>query len=160
MTVGLAVAALVLSLASVVVAVRSEVSSRRSSAAAQAADRRARTPVLDIVVLADAGSQGDRAIYRIRNDGPQDLDEVRVHRPEPPDRIVYPVASTGAGGDWSDVAELGPLRLTQEARFTLCCGAAENLPEFRVRVECRAGVDRWDVVAPLDSPRPPEPLVY
>jgi hypothetical protein len=29
-----------------------------------------------------------------------------------------------------DEIELGPLALTEEARFTLCCGAAEDLPSF------------------------------
>jgi hypothetical protein len=92
-------------------------------------------------------------IYRIRNDGPQSLDSVAVYRPRPPDQITYQIAVTGGGGFASDEIELGPLGLTREARFTLGCGSGVDLPEFWVRIECRAGADLWEISQLLPPPR-------
>lgn len=92
------------------------------------------------------------AIYRVRNDGPQDLDSVVIHRPVTDDRITYPIAVTGE--DYAENGiELGPLALGQEARFTLCCGGAQQPPEFRVRVDTKAGQDSWADVSLLPAAR-------
>ena len=54
-------------------------------------------------------------IYRVRNDGPQDLDSVTIHRPRPPDRITYPIAVTGGGAGWAtDEVTLGPPATKEE----------------------------------------------
>jgi len=58
----------------------------------------------------------------VRNDGPQALDMVVVHRPEVANGIRYPVAATGLT-DWEDQASLGSLGLTRSGRFTLALGA-------------------------------------
>jgi len=84
-------------------------------------------------------------IFAVRNDGPQDLESVTVYRPRTNDRITYPLAVTGITDYLPDAIDLGPLRLTEEAKFTLGCGGGMNLPEFRVRVECRSGADRWEL---------------
>ena len=79
-------------------------------------------------------------IYRIRNDGPQDLDAIIAYRPKPPDGITYPIAATGRT-DWvDDEVDLGPVPLTKEVRFTLCCGIAEELPQFVVRIDVEAAL--------------------
>jgi hypothetical protein len=165
MAVALGIAALIVALVSAGAAVRSIRHARRSAVAAdeaakaakrsaemaEAADRRARTPHLTI--LLDQPGQGDRMIYRIRNDGPQDLDDMVVHHPQPPDGIKYEITRTGDMRGWQDRAELGPIAMTQEGRITLSCGAAEELPEFRVRVVSHCGTDTWETVYVLPSPR-------
>jgi hypothetical protein len=102
---------------------------------------------------------GDRAIYRVRNDGPRDLDALIVSRPRPPDDpggIKYPFAVTGGTQGWADdEITLGPIPMGQEVRFTLCCSAAVELPEFRVRMACRAEDDIWTLNELLPSPRMP-----
>lgn len=96
----------------------------------------------------------DRVIYRVRNDGPQDLDSVLMYQPRTRDRITYPVMRTGDPNGWADdEAELGPLTMTQEVAVTLCCGAAGELPGFRVRVVCRAGDETWELPVALPDPR-------
>ncbi len=140
---------------------RSAIEAHRSSDMAEAADRRARKPKLDIRRTGPAGADlSDRVIYQVRNDGPQDLDSLVVYRPRVPaapgvpDGIKYQLAVTGGAADWSeDEIELGPLLLTQVASLTLSCGAAMTLPEFRVKIECRAGADRWEMTASLPKPR-------
>lgn len=155
MTVGLSVAALVVAAISAALAYASWRSAHRSAEAAEAADKRARTPRLAIGCTDPSPAPVDRVIYTIRNDGPQDLDLVVVWRPRPGDQIVYPIAKTDGPGGWAeDEVALGPLRMTQETRVTLCCGTAEKLPVFRVRVECRAGSDIWELPIDLPSPRP------
>jgi hypothetical protein len=156
MSVALSIAALAVSLGSALIAVRAvraasrsadaasrsaDAASRsadaasRSADAAESSDRRARTPRLAILLSDHVLAPNDKVIYRVRNDGPQDLDGVVVHPPRPPDRITYPIAITGAG--WADdEIGLGPLAMTQETRFTLCCGTARDVPEFRVVIEC------------------------
>ena len=142
MSVALSIAALAVSLGSALIAVRavraasrSADAASRSADAAESSDRRARTPRLAILLSDHVLAPNDKVIYRVRNDGPQDLDGVVVHPPRPPDRITYPIAITGAG--WADdEIGLGPLAMTQETRFTLCCGTARDVPEFRVVIEC------------------------
>jgi hypothetical protein len=137
----------------------SEVSAEAAKASAKSAaaeDRRARTPQIVVTVDARAAHDGDVATYAIRNDGPQDLDSVVVHRPAPPDGIRYPVAATGQT-DWQDTAEVGPLGLTQVGHFSLSCGSARKLPTFRVKIVCRAGNDQWELIRELDFPRSPPP---
>ena len=160
---GLAIAALVVSVASAVgtvlgvrLARRSAAASERSAQAAEAVDRRARTPRIVMLLDYPAPAPIDRVIYRFRNDGPEDLNSVVVYRPRPLDGITYPIAWTGRSNGWAeDEIEVGPLGLGQETRITLCCSAAQDLPEFRVRVECRAASDSWTLLETLPSPRPP-----
>jgi hypothetical protein len=37
----------------------------------------------------------------------------------------------------------------------LACGSNPSLPDFHVRIECRAGSDGWTLTERLPSPRPP-----
>jgi len=128
--------------------------SQRSASVAEAADHRERAPRFEIVLKVTAPYPTDRVIYWFRLDGPQDLDEVTIYRPKPPDQIKYPVAATGVTDGWADDAvDLGPLRRTQEVRFTLCCGASEELPDFRILVEMRWGDEIWQDTVLLPSPR-------
>ncbi len=62
---------------------------------------------------------------------------------------------TASNGWADDEVDVGPLALGQETRITLCCGAAEDLPEFRIRIECRAEADSWTLLEALPPPRPP-----
>jgi hypothetical protein len=159
MAVAISIAALVVTIASGVIAFlakrdasRSARAATRSAHAAEAADRRARTPQLDIVLSNPAPTPIDRVIYRVRNDGPQDLDDLIIYRPRPTDGITYPIAVTGR--DFADdEIHLGPVALAQEAQFTLCCGAAAELPEFRVRIECLSGHESWTMTCLLPPPR-------
>ncbi len=97
-------------------------------------------------------------IYRLRNDGPQDLSSVTIFRPRPADQIKYHIAKTGASEGWAeDQITYGPLALTQELHFTLSCGSAETLPEFRVRIKAQSGDDAWELVEVLPSPRTLDP---
>lgn len=138
---------------------RSALASERSAEAAVAAERRARTPSLAIT-RGSVGRKDDLVIYTVRNDGPQDLSAVRVYRPRPADGITYPIAVTGENFA-EDGIDLGPLPLNAEGRFTLACGTAAELPEFRVRIQCETGSDRWTLTALLDPPRPPKgPTVW
>ena len=132
---------------------RAAEASERAADSAEATDRRNREPQLTIMLSDPVAAPGDRAIYRVRNDGPQDLDSILIYPPTTTDRITYPIAITGAGGWQTEPIELGPLALTHENRLTLCCGTANVLPEFHVRIEGRAGNDRWDLSRPLTNPR-------
>ena len=127
---------------------------RRSADAADATERRERRPSLTISRSSTAGYLDDRVLYRIRNDGPQDLDRITIYRPRPPDGVKYPLAVTSDPGGWvDDEIEVGPLRLTQEAQFSLCCGAGVALPDFLVRIECESGEDSWTLTSALPHPR-------
>jgi len=152
MTVALGIVALLVSIAAVIFAWRAASAAARSAESAESAERRARTPQLAILLDNPAPAPVDRVIYRVRNDGPQDLDSLVIHRPRPTDQITYQVAVTGRGG-WADDVDLGPLELTREARFTLSCAGGEDLPEFHVRVECRSGLDHWEMTRLLPPPR-------
>ncbi len=156
----LGIAALVVSVISLIVAFlarrdasRSAEAAERSAQTAEAEDRRVRTPQLEIILTDPSPSPIALVIYRIRNDGPQDLDDLIVHRPQTSDQIIYPLAITG-GSDWAeDEIHLGPIVLGQEVQFTFCCGVAPELPEFRVRIECRAGNESWEMIRVLPGPR-------
>ncbi len=147
----MAIAALVVAVLALVISGLSVAYTRRNTHAAEAADRRARTPRL--ATAAEHGAEGATSvIYRVRNDGPQDLDSLVVFRPRPMGGISYPIAKTGMG--WAeDEIDLGPLAVTQEARFTLSVGSGSSLPTFRVRVKCRAGRDKWELAEELEEPR-------
>lgn len=154
MSIIFAVVALIVSVAAGWYARQSAVASDRSAKAAEAADRRARMPQLRFFLDHPVDAPIENVIYRVRNEGPQDLDRITVFRPKPPGGITYPVAVTGDGAGYAeDEIQLGSLALTKEARFTFCCGAAEDLPEFLVRVECAAGNDEWTLSLALPSPR-------
>ena len=151
-----AVAALIVSVVSAIFTQGSTRAAQQAATAAQASERRARTPDLKVELDHFAPAPNDRVIYRVRNDGPQDLDSVVVYRPHTTDRITYPIAFTDGGTGWAkDEVDLGSLGLNHEGRFTLSCGAAQFLPEFRVRVVCRQGTDLWDLALLLPSPRGP-----
>ena len=73
---------------------------------------------------------GDRVIYQVRNDGPEDLDALTIYRPRPPDRVTYPIGKLSE--TWADdQIEWESLALTEEVSFVLCCGVASELPEFQ-----------------------------
>ena len=145
----------VISVAAVLIAGVAAYYAKRSSDAAAAIDRRERTPELTLLLDHPVEAPADLVIYRIRNDGPQDLDAVTIYRPRPPDRITYPIVATGVGAGWADdEVALGPLALTAEARITLCCSAALTLPDFLIRIECARGKDRWTLTKQLPNPRP------
>lgn len=161
MAIALGVASLAVAIISLLIAVlarrdsaRSAMAASRSADAAEAVDRRSRTPRLHITLRHPAPAPVDRIIYNVRNDGPQDLDELIIYRPRPTDHITYPIAATGRGDYADDEVHFGPLPLTQEVMFTLCCGAGSELPEFRVRIDCVAGSDAWTLTQLLPSPRP------
>jgi len=126
-----------------------------SAQAAVAADHRARTPQLAVFVEKLGPPDGTEAIYRVRNDGPADLDSVTVYRPvlgPVEGSIRHEVAATGQG-DYGDAAKIGSIPVAQYRRFTLSLGSRETLPEFRVIVRCRAGQDDWTLNFLLDTPR-------
>lgn len=161
MAIGLGIASLVVAVTSVLIALlarrdsfRSAAAALRSADAAEAVDRRSRTPQLDITLRHPAPAPVDRVIYNVRNDGPQDLDDMIIYRPRPTDRITYPIAATGRGDYADDEIHFGTLPLTQEVMFTLCCGASDEVPEFRVRIECVAGEETWTLTQLLPTPRP------
>ena len=133
-------------------------SAERAADAAQSTDRQGRTPQLDISLLSPAPSPSDKAIYRVRNDGPQDLSAMTVFRPRPPDRITYPLAITGQ--NYADDGITFSLNVGDNVDFIFCCGTADHLPLFRVRIECESGPDRWTLSEELPPPRgePRQPL--
>lgn len=131
---------------------RSAKAAEQSAATAQEVDRRARTPQLDLILTDPSPPPTDRVIYKVRNDGPQDLEDIVIYRPRLPNQIIYPVAVTGS--DWAeDDIHLGPIVLGQEMQFTFCCGAAPELPEFRVRIECHSENESWEMTRLLPPPR-------
>jgi hypothetical protein len=123
----------------------------RSASAAESLDRQGREPMLVIELIDPARLPGDKALYRIRNDGPQDLSLVTVFRPKPPDRIIYPLAITGLG--YADDEVDFDLGIGEYIGITFCCGAADQLPEFRVRIDCESGPDQWSFTRVLPFPR-------
>jgi hypothetical protein len=137
----------------------SAVHAKRSADAEEVAIHDRHTPMLEIG-LDGLGPEADvpQAYYWLRNDS-QDLDEVIVHRPEPPDNITYwvgrPWAPGREGATGDHLVNLGALARTREVRFALFCGSNPEPPEFRVVVECRKGEERWDVSKLLPPPKPP-----
>lgn len=150
----LGIAALLVSGVSVYFARNSSRASARSAKVAEAINRRDRQPQIEITRGSPATRQIDNVIYTVRNDGPQALDDVIIHRPRSrnPDGIIYPIGITGQ--DYAeDEIHLGPMPLTGEARFTLCCGGAEHLPQFRVHIQFYSAGDEWEGSYLLPDPR-------
>ena len=143
---------------SAVSAEHSAAAADRSAIVAESMDRRARRPRMSFLLGSPAPPPIANVIYTVRNDGPQDFDEVVIYRPRPSDQIVYQIALTGGasghGGSYMDEVNFGALRLAEEMRFTLALGVAENLPDFRVRVRVRTGSDEWNLIEVLPHPRP------
>lgn len=130
---------------------RQAAESRRQADAAHEELHLSNTPRLT-VTLKDDPAEGPDVLYGVRNDGRKDLDSVIVRRPETNDRVRYPVARLGVT-DFADQVELGPLRLGEVGELLLKVGSTTVLPEFRVRITCRAGDDSWDIIRLLE-PRP------
>lgn len=146
-----AVLALIVSVVSVGYTHRQTRAAEDQAETARTQDRRERSPKITIRLEKAVLAPDDSAVYYVRNNGPQDLDSVVVHRPRPEDGIHYPVAPRGR--NYADAAELGSMQIGQECAFVLCMGVAEVVPEFRVRIESRSGVDEWADSYLLDSPR-------
>ena len=104
------------------IAIASAAYTRQQALLARARNLRERTPHFTVTLSSPAPPPGDRAIYLIHLDGPEDLSSVIINKPHTTDRISYPVAPTDLGGGWQDAAGLGPMRLGDTKRFTLCCG--------------------------------------
>lgn len=77
----LSILALVVAEASALFAFWAYRASRQSADAATSSERRERQPALAVEIEAPAPSPSDRAIYRLRNEGPDDLDSVVICRP-------------------------------------------------------------------------------
>ena len=153
----LSVAAILISGIGAVIGVRSMLASERSAkaseqsaAVARDADRRAREPRLVVTPQGDADPQTNQMFYTLRNDGPQDLESVMIHRPITSDGTTYRVRRPSQ--DYAAAIELGPLPITAEARFGLSIGTGNDRPDFRARIECVHGQDHWTVTRRLDVP--------
>lgn len=145
-----AVLALLASGVSVRYAHRSALAAQVSADAALADDLRAREPRLAVSPHGEAGPQTNQMFYTLRNDGPQDLDSITLHRPITSDGITYWVRRPPH--EYADAIELGPLPITAEARFGLSIGTNDDRPDFRVRIDCVHGHDRWTITRQLDVP--------
>ncbi|WP_456695105.1 hypothetical protein [Aeromicrobium sp. P5_D10] len=146
-----AILALIVSIISVAYTHRQTRATEGQAEAARSQDRRERRPEISVRLEKAVSAPDNSAVYYLRNNGPQDLDSVVVHRPRPDDDITYPVARRGTA--YGDEADLGPIQIGQELAFVLCMGVSEVVPEFRVRVECRRGEDTWPSSHLLESPR-------
>jgi hypothetical protein len=151
-TVGLGIAALIVSIAAAIFAGRAERSSRTSAKESADAGRRARAPELRVELPVFAGPTTTIAIYEITNMGPQDLSALEVSRPIADDRVTYPVAVTGAGDDWQDVARFASIPMGSKARMSLSI-AGDVPPELRCRVRAIGENDEWEFVLILPEPR-------
>jgi hypothetical protein len=149
------VAALVLSLVAIGVSIASVVYTKRQADAATKAEWRANKPVWAVEIEQQVDERADAAIYRVRNDGPQDLDSVSVHPPKTDDGVRYPVAPVGREWpeDLATEAALGSLAMGQTGRFVLSIGVRVETPEFRVRLVATRGKDTWEEVILLGRPR-------
>ena len=107
------------SIAALLVSLGSVYYTRRSANTAVAKDRRERTPSLTFTLSSPQPAPIDNAIYRIHNDGPEDLASIVVHRPitPGPDGIIYPIALTREG-HYCDTVDVGPLRVSESERIT------------------------------------------
>ena len=92
MTIFLSAAALVVAVVAAFYARNAAVAANRAAAAAhrsadvaELTERRDRTPQLAILLDNPVPAPADRVIYRVRNDGPQDLDALTIYRPRPAD---------------------------------------------------------------------------
>ena len=108
MTTGLSIAALVVSGFAAFFTWKAVRAADRSAGAAESADRQARTPRLAVLLDNPVPAPSDLVIYRVRNDGPQDLDSLVIYQPRPSDQISYPIAATGGGGKWVDEVRSRP----------------------------------------------------
>jgi len=132
--------------------------SKRTADVAEATLHDQHTPVLKIW-LDGTGPSGQvpQAYYTVSNDGPQDLDEVVVHRPQPSGDVGYWVGHVGQTAE-PDGVNLGALAMGREARFTLFYVYGnvppEALPRFSVPIDCRKGEERWRLLWVLPPPRP------
>jgi hypothetical protein len=90
------------------------------------------------------------------NQGPQDLEEVIVHRPQPNAPTGYWVGHVGETAEGDEV-NLGPLGLGRQAGFALFYVHNDRepweLPLFCVPIECRKGKERWRLPEVLPTPR-------
>ena len=139
-----------------VIAIASAAYTRQQALLARARSLRERTPHFTVTLNSPAPPPGDLAIYLIHLDGPEDLSSVVIHKPHTTDRISYPVRPTDLSVGLRDTAELGPMRLGDTRRFTLCCGSADATPEFEVRIDCVGANqrhDRWQILEVLAPPR-------
>lgn len=148
-----------ISVVAVVVSTGAVLFTKRATDLASAKDRRERTPSLTFTLSAPQPAPIDSAIYRVHNDGPEDLTSIIVHRPIAPgaEGIIYPVAVT-ADGHWHDEVDLGPLSIGDGNRMTLCCGSEMVPPEFEVVIDCvgkNLKRDRWTITRVLPPPRGP-----
>lgn len=109
------------------------------------ADRRARQPDLAIELEDHAGFDGTTAIYVVRNEGPEDLTSVVVHRPVTRNSVRYNLARVGTDYREDGDAHLGPIRLGEDERFVLKIGPGTEVPDLRVRIECNAGHTWWSL---------------
>lgn len=149
----ISVLALFVASAAVWYARRAARETRRQADAAQEQLRRDYAPNLSVTLM-DGPGDGPDARYEIRNDGPKDLDSVLVSRPEVANQVRYPVALLGT--EYGDQAELGPLPIGEARDFLLCVGPASSTrpKDFRVRITCRAGSDKWTLSKALETRRP------
>jgi hypothetical protein len=149
----MAIAALIVAVLALSVSAGSFAYVRRNTHVAEAADRRAREPVLTFAVRSGNADE-TRPLFTVRNDGPQDLDSIQIFRPRHPNGVRYPLAMLG--GDFADDAiEAGPLALGDDAQFVLARDATAP-HALRVRVICRSGKAEWHSSHELPMPRPPQ----
>lgn len=148
------VAAFVVSIVAVLIAGTSVVYVRRNVLMSVAADRRARTPHLEIA-LDSPEFGGGIAFFSLRNDDQQDLDSVLIHPAEedrPPGRFVLPHRPVALmGTDFNESAEVGPLHKKAHIVFAVKIGAGHP-SDLHMRVDCRAGKDTWSLVEQLRFP--------
>ncbi|MDQ0241456.1 hypothetical protein [Arthrobacter bambusae] len=139
------------SLVSARAALRAASASERSALAVERSEHRARQPRLSVHPVGPVASNATIAMYHIRNDGPEPLDQVIVFRPVTGDGIRYDVGSTEA--DFVDETPLGPLALGEQKLVKLSVGPAIELPEFRVVARAYVNDEHWDTLTVLPSPR-------
>jgi len=101
-------------------------------------DHRDKVPALTITRVTQPN--GTVAIYAVRNDSAEDLRSVVVQRPVVNNGIVYPISRTGAEpSNGGDTAEVGPIGVGQEGRFSIVTGERPSvIPEMRVVIDCAA----------------------
>lgn len=137
---------------------RQATEARRQADAAHEELRMAYSPTLGIT-RAHEPAEGPDILYEVRNDCRKDLDSVIVERPATSDGVRYGIARLGVSEDFEDRVELGPLRLGEASQLLLKVGQTPTPPEFRVRITCRAGEDRW-VTSQLLEPRPTPSQIF
>lgn len=118
--------------------------------------RIARTPTLVVEQEGVIDKSDPQWFYRLRNDGPADLDSVTVHPPDTHDSVTYPLAAVGEGGFVDGPLRLGSLPIGAEHRFSLGVGPSPDgkCPAFRVRVVATKAMWTWPQVLLLPEPPP------